>query len=142
MFTKILVATDRITVCDAPVVVAARLAQEFGTALSILHVSESSAAIDREFVKDYRTGETILYSEDYGRTIREALAQTCATAMGSGMDYGIDVMPGFPWMMILKTARKQRADLVVMGPHSGRAARVLSGWYPVPWDSTKASSTR
>jgi nucleotide-binding universal stress UspA family protein len=41
--------------------------------------------------------------------------------MEGGMDYGIDVMPGFPWMMILKTARKQRADLVVMGPHSSRA---------------------
>lgn len=121
MFTRILAATDRVTVCDATVATAARLAKQHQAELRILHVPESSAAIDREFIKHYKTGEEIVYNDAYGQTVREELGNACAGAVAPGINYAIDVMPGFPWMMILKTARKQRSDLILMGPHAGRA---------------------
>lgn len=124
MFTKILAATDRVMVCDATVATAARLARQHQAELRILHVPESAAAIDREFIKHYKTGEEIVYNDTYGQTVREELESACAGAMGSGINYEIDVMPGFPWMMILKVARKQRSDLIVMGPHAGRAREI------------------
>jgi nucleotide-binding universal stress UspA family protein len=121
MFTRILAATDRVTACDATVAVATRLAREHQAELRILHVAESSAAIDREFIKHYKTGEEMVYNDAYGQAVKEALERSCAEAVGAGITCRIDVMPGFPWMMILKTARKHRSSLIVMGPHAGRA---------------------
>lgn len=121
MFTRILAATERVTVCDVVVGAAARLARRYGAALRILHVPESAAPIDREFVRHFKTDQEIVYDDAYGQAVRESLERSCAGAIGSGLDVEIDVMPGFPWMMILKTARKRRSDLIVMGPHAGRA---------------------
>ncbi len=124
MFSRILAATDRVEVCDATVAVAAQLAREHQAELRILHVAESSAAIDREFVKHFKTGEEMVYNDAYGQTVREAIEQACGDVVGSGVNLRIDVTPGFPWMMILKTARKQRSSLIVMGPHAGRAREI------------------
>ena len=62
MFKKILVATELVELCDAPVLTALKIAEQNDAQLSILHVLESDTTKDRRFVKHFRTGEEIITS--------------------------------------------------------------------------------
>lgn len=54
-------------------------------------------------------------------TVKKEIHNTCAKALESGVSYEIKVIPGFPFKEVLRWARKAGIDLVLMGPHTGRA---------------------
>lgn len=121
MFKKIVVASDSLDTCDAPSLVAANLAKQGKAQLYIMHVLESSDLIRRQWVKDYRTGEEVAATEEYIETVKGMMRQRCAKTLLGFKDYVIEARPGFPWLEVLRMARKVKADLIVLGPHRGRA---------------------
>jgi nucleotide-binding universal stress UspA family protein len=121
MFNKILVATDMLEACDAAVLAALELAEKNNGKLYILHVLESASTIYRQFVKHFKTGEEILSNKAYQETVRAEIEKKCAGAFKPYGNYEIKITAGFPWEEILKWARENRVDLIVLGPHSNRA---------------------
>ena len=121
MFRKILVATELAGQCDAPILTAVQIAKECNSKLYILHVLESRTSKDRRFVKHFKTGEDIFCSDEYVQTVGKEIQKCCAGIMDSNIHYEIKVLPGFPFEEILKWARKESTDLVLMGAHTERA---------------------
>ena len=121
MFKKLLVATDMLEACDAAVLTALEITKQNNGKLQILHVLESSSTIYRNFVKHFRTGEEIVSTDEYEESVKKEIEKKCACALGPNGKYEIMVTDGFPWEVILKSAREKRAELIVLGPHSGKA---------------------
>lgn len=122
MYKKILVATDLLDACDAPVVTAAKLAEQHEAKLLILHTLESPySGIYRQYVKHFETGEEIVSNTEYMGAVRAAFTKACGEALRAYGNYEVKVTPGVPWEQILKWARSEKVDLVVLGPHTKRA---------------------
>ena len=121
MFKRLLAATEMVDFCDSPVFTALKIAGQNDAQLSILHVLESDTTKDRRFLKHFRTGEEIVTSTEYEETVKKEIHKSCAGVLGSDVHYTIKVTPGFPWEEILRLARKERTDLIVLGPHTGLA---------------------
>jgi nucleotide-binding universal stress UspA family protein len=122
MYKNILAATDMVAVCATAVLTAAEIAKQKDAKLYILHVLESAySGKYRHFVKHFRTGEEIVSTAEYEETVKQELEKACAEILKPISSYKIKVTPGLPWEQILKWAREEHVDLVVQGPHSGRA---------------------
>ncbi len=122
MFNKILVATDLLSTCDAPVLTAIDLAKQSNAKLYILHLLESAYSDKyRNFVQHFKTGEEIVSNAEYEGSVNKTLKSMCSGALNGFDNYEIMVTPGLPWEQIIKLARKERVDLIVLGPHVRRA---------------------
>ena len=122
MYKNILATTDLLAVCDTAVLTAAEIAKQNDAKLYILHVLESAySGKYRHFVKHFKTGEEIVSGADYEEAVKQELDKTCGEALKPYSNYEIKVTAGFPWKETLRWARKKGADLIVLGPHSGRA---------------------
>jgi nucleotide-binding universal stress UspA family protein len=122
MYKNVLASTDMLDTCDIPVLTAARIAKQYNAKLHILHVLESAySGKYRQFVKHFETGKEIVSGSEYEETAKAALDKACREALVDYDGYDIKVTPGFPWEETLKLGREKRADLIVLGPHSGRA---------------------
>lgn len=122
MFTDIVAATDLVRVADHVVVGAAEIARRFGAKLHILHVLESGDIRNRRRVRHFLTGEEIDTGEVYEKQVQDELQTLYSGILDSSVDGDIRVAPGFPWEEILRWSRQLDAGLIVLGPHSGRAA--------------------
>ena len=121
MFKTILAATDHITVRDPLVEAAALLAAENSGRLVILHVLESASTKNRRWVKHFETGEDFHCDTAYETLATQQLKITHEKAIHHTSTAKVRVATGYPWEEILLQARNAGADLIVMGPHSGRA---------------------
>ena len=121
MFRSILAATDQVTRTDPAVETAAIMAAENNARLSLLHVLESASTVDRSLVKHYATGKDIQSDPSYEEKVREQLTTAHCQAIDRARTSRIRVTTGYPWQQILSEAHQIDADLIVMGPHSGRA---------------------
>jgi nucleotide-binding universal stress UspA family protein len=121
MFTNVLAASDRVTVCDAPVLTAARIAEQNNAKLHIIHVLESASSDNRHLIKHFKTGEEIVTGAAYEEAVTEEINKVYAEVLKPYGNYEIRVTPGFPWEEILRWARQISTDLIVLGPHSTRA---------------------
>lgn len=122
MFKKVLVATDLLRSCDAVVLVAGHIAEQHDGKLYVLHVLESAySGKYRHFVKDFRTGEELVSNEKYEAIVKEQIERACVGSLKDPANYKMRIRPGFPWQEILRWARKEGADLIVLGPPSTRA---------------------
>ncbi len=122
MFGRILVATDSVDACDAAVFTAAWMADQNKATLYILHVLESAySGKYRQFVKHFETGEEIVSDAEYKEKVKEHIEKSCSDVLKLLPGYEIQVAAGFPWEQILRLARRERIDLIVLGPHSQRA---------------------
>jgi len=121
MFTNVLAAIDRVTVLDAPVLTAARIAEQNNAKLHIIHVLESASSDNRHLIKHFKTGEEIVTGAAYEEAVTEEINKVYAEVLGAYGNYEIRVTPGFPWEEILRWARQISTDLIVLGPHSTRA---------------------
>ncbi len=122
MFSRILTATDLLEACDAVVLTALEMARQNEAQLFILHVLESRySGHHREFVVDFETGEETVATAEYIQKVKDVLDEKCGGALKPYGKYEIRVRAGFPWMEILRWARKENVKLVVMGPHAGKA---------------------
>lgn len=121
MFKTILAATDHVTDRDPLVETAAHLAVANHGRLFILHVLESASTRNRRRVKHYATGRELPCDADYEDQVRRQLRVTHQAAVDTAPASQLGVATGYPWEEILRGARREGADLIVMGPHSGRA---------------------
>ena len=121
MFKTILAATDYVTERDPLVETAARLAAANHGRLFILHVLESASTKNRRWVKHYATGKELQCDKDYEDDIQQQLLAAHQEAINTAPESIIRVATGYPWEEILRWAHQENADLIIVGPHSGRA---------------------
>ena len=130
MFEKVLTATDMLDACDAAVVGALEIAKQNQGKLFVLHVLEPSYFHECgpvETVRDFKTGEETAATKEYKEAVKEELNKKCAGALKPYGNYQIDIAYGRPSIEIRRRARKFNADLIVLGPHAGRAEEGLIG---------------
>lgn len=122
MFRKILFATDLSEMCEAPFQVALETAKKSDCKLYILHVLESRySGKYRQFVKDIWAGEEIGVTGEYVEKVKELVKGIYTPKMNGFTNYIIEVRPGFPYIEILRTVRRENIELIVMAPHTGVA---------------------
>jgi nucleotide-binding universal stress UspA family protein len=123
MFNKVLAATARPLECDESVLTAGRIAKHDNTKLFILHVLESESTIYRNYVKHYRTGEEILGDKAYQEEVKVEIFKNCSSDLAPLENLEIRIGTGFPWTEIVKWAREESVDLIVLGAHTGKTDR-------------------
>jgi nucleotide-binding universal stress UspA family protein len=123
MVKKLMVATDLIQSDDAAVSKAVEICRHFNATLVLLHVLESGSIIDRRLVKHYGSGEEIRADAQYERQAEEALRKCHDHKLSTtpALDVQIRIETGFPWEEIVRRAKAERVDLILLGPHSQRA---------------------
>ncbi|MBU0987461.1 MAG: universal stress protein [Proteobacteria bacterium] len=121
MFKKILAATDMVKVADAAVLTAANLAEAYQAELYILHVLESASSENRHQIKHFETDAEIMLNDAYAQQVKNTLKNSYVAVLPPTIDYQIRITTGFPWAEILGWSREIESDLIVLGPHSGRA---------------------
>ena len=89
MFKRLLVASELVGICDAPVSTALKIAEQNDAQLSVLHVLESYLTKDRRFVKHFRTGEEIVTRTEYEETVKKEIRKSCAGILEPDVHYTI-----------------------------------------------------
>ncbi|MFA4919145.1 MAG: universal stress protein [Thermodesulfovibrionales bacterium] len=123
MFERVLTATDMLGACDSAVVTALEIAKKDQGRLFVLHVLEPSYFHEcgpLESIKDFKTGEETVTSQEYKERVKQELDNKCGGALKPYGNYQIDISYGRPGIEIRKWARKIGADLIVLGPHAGK----------------------
>ncbi len=118
MFKKILFATTASPTCDNAARVAFDLAQKYDSTLYTFHVFGIPTRGASPFVVDVRTGEQEVYDEDYTAWVKEEMKNTYANQLKEVDQCLIDCTVGAPHTEILRKARKEDVDLIVMGAHT------------------------
>jgi nucleotide-binding universal stress UspA family protein len=123
MFKKVLAATAKPLECDESVLSASRIAQFNNATLIILHVMESDSSIYRNYVKHHRTDEEFVSDEVFQDKLKEELFTNRRVYLTSPDKLEFHIAFGVPWMQILRCAREERVDLIVLCAHIGKADR-------------------
>jgi len=121
MFKRIFAASDILNAIDTPVLTAAKIAERNNATLYILHVLESTSTENRRLIKHFRTGEDIITTTDYEKSVKTQLEKIYKDSIHPSLHFEVRVIPGFPWEEILRWSREKHTDLIVLGPHSTRA---------------------
>ncbi len=138
MFKKILFATTGTSSCDAAARVAFDMARRYAAELFTINVFGIPSRSFSQTVTDIRTGDEVDFHEDSLEEIKYELKSNYAEQMESYKDCEIVVLPGIPHTEILRMARKNDIDLIVMGArtdekenggisHRHMAGRTLQG---------------
>jgi len=118
MFKKILFATTASPTCDNAAKVAFDLEMKWEAKLFVFHVLGMPTRGFSRTVTDYRTGKTEPYDDDYIAWVREEMRNTYADLLQDCESCEIDAVAGFPHREILRKARKEDVDLIIMGAHT------------------------
>ena len=124
MFKRVFTATDMLTACDAAVIAALEIAQQNKGKLFVLHVLEPSYFHECgpvETVRDFKTGKETASSKEYKELVKQELDKKCEGALKPFGNYQIDIAYGKPSVEIRRWSSKVGADLIVLGPHAGKA---------------------
>lgn len=121
MYKKILFCTDLYPGCDYAFAAALDLAETSGAELIILHVLESRHRYSGQLI----TGEGEMWgSEEVFDRLRRKLREYYLMRVENEKPDFIQVVVrgGVPWLEILRVARKEKTDLIIMGPYSVRGS--------------------
>ncbi len=118
MFKKILFATTASPTCDDAAKVAFDLAKKYEAMLYAFHVFGIPSRGASPFITDIRTGEEEHYGDDYTAWVAEEMKNTYALQLKDTPHCTIDCTVGAPATEILRKARKENVDLIVMGAHT------------------------
>ena len=122
MFKKVLAATARPLECDESVASANLIAQFNNANLLILYVLESNTSIYRNYVRHYRSGEEIVSNEVYQDQVIEKVYTKYRGDFKPSDKFEFHIAFGVPWMEILKAAREESVDLIILGAHAGKTS--------------------
>lgn len=117
MFKKLLFATTASPVCDNAAKVAFDLEMKWEAKLLILHVM---GVVGRSFslqFTDVRTGQREDISPDYVEWVKEEMNNTYGKLLEDS-NASIVTAIGDPYREILRLARKEDVDMIIMGAHS------------------------
>lgn len=118
MFTKILFATTASPTCDNAAKVAFDLELKWEAKLFVFHVLGIPSRGYSPFVTDVRTGETEEIDTDYVDWVKEEMKNTYGDLLKDNENAVLESVVGVPHREILRKARKEDADLIVMGAHT------------------------
>ena len=114
---KILFATTSSAMCNDASKVAFRLAKKHNSKLYIFHVLGFPPHGFGSYVVDFKTGKHEYYSLEYIKRVKKEIENTYADKLKQLTDYEIETLAGVPYREILRLARKEAVDLIIMGPH-------------------------
>ena len=114
--TQILAPTDFSEYSSYALRHAAELARQFGAKLVLLHVvsNEALESISKAHVPPHPVDKVY---EDLVQEIREQYARHVAPEVRKTLEAEILVLPGVPFLEIIRAARLKGADLIVMATH-------------------------
>lgn len=118
MFNKILFATTASPTCDHAAKVAFDLANKYGSKLYVFHVYGIPTRGFSAFATDVRTGQEENDNADYTEWVKEEMKNTYAVQLAKTKDCVVETRAGVPYTEILRFARKENVDLIVMGAHT------------------------
>ncbi|MCP4749036.1 MAG: universal stress protein [Desulfobacteraceae bacterium] len=118
MFKKILFATTASPVCDNAAKVAFDLELKWDAELIVFHVLGIPTHGFSPFVTDVRTGGNELADNDYLDWVKEEMKNTYDKLLQDAEKVTIEAAIGMPHREILRKARKENVDLIVMGAHT------------------------
>ncbi len=118
MFKKLLFATTASPTCDNAAKVAFDLELKWDAKLIIFHVLGVPTRGYSPFVTDVRTGETEEPDPDYVEWVKEEIKTTYAELLADSENSVIETTVGAPHREILRLARRENVDMIIMGAHS------------------------
>ena len=118
MFKKILFATTASPTCDNAAKVAFDLELKWDAKLIVFHVLGIPSRGYSPFVTDVRTGEIMEPDPDYIEWVKEEMKNTYDKLLADSENSQIDAAVGVPSREILRKARKENVDLIIMGAHT------------------------
>jgi len=125
--SRILAPTDFSEYSDHALRSAAEIARQFGAKLCLLHVvsNEALESIAKAHVPPYPVDRVY---EDLTQEIREQFVNRVPPEIRKAVETEILVLPGVPFLEIIRVARMKGVDLIVMATH-GRTglSHVLMG---------------
>ncbi len=128
MFKKIILATTGSPASFGAARVAFDMAKRYGSEVTIFHVLGVPTKAFSHVVNDVRTGEEVEVDADYLAWVEEELKTTYAKQFAGAENAKIVLATGMPPREILREARSQDADLIVMGASSGDSAKYQRGY--------------
>ena len=118
MFKKILFATTASPVCDNAAKVAFDLELKWDAQLIVFHVLGIPTRGYSPFITDVRTGDEEQIDPDYIEWVKEEMKHTYAELLKDADHVVLDAVVGMPHREILRKARQEDVDLIVMGAHT------------------------
>jgi nucleotide-binding universal stress UspA family protein len=118
MFDKILFATTASPTCDNAAKVAFDLQLKWDAKLHVFHVLGIPSRGYSPFVTDVRTGEITEPDPDYIDWVKEEMKNTYDKLLEGSENAVIDATVGVPYREILRKARKENIDLIIMGSNT------------------------
>ena len=150
MFKKILFATTGTPSCDAAARVAFDMAKRYNTELFIINVFGIPSRSFSQVITDLRTGDEIDLHDDQLATVNNKLKKIYQQQIQDyNTPHDIILTDGIPHTEILRVARKNEIDLIVMGArtseqeNTGSVNRHLVGrtLQSVPINSPRVTSS-
>ena len=118
MFNKILFATTASPTCDNAAKVAFDLELKWDAKLYVFHVLGIPTRGYSPFITDARTGELEQPDPDYIDWVKEEMKNTYDVLLADSQNVSIEAAVGVPHREILRKARKEDVDLIIMGAHT------------------------
>jgi nucleotide-binding universal stress UspA family protein len=119
MFKKILFATTATPACDNAAKAAFVLSRKYNASLHIFHVFGVPHHGYSPFVRDIKTGvEESMYDPDVSAWAREEIRIRYAEDIERYPRCDIDCNVGVPYREILRKARQENVDAIIMGSHT------------------------
>jgi len=118
MFKKILFATTASPVCDHAARVAFVLELKRDSKLIVFHVMGNPSHGYSPFITDVRTGEEEPIDPDYVDWVKEEMKNTYGDLMEESEKVVLETAVGMPHREILRKAREEDVDMIIMGAHT------------------------
>jgi nucleotide-binding universal stress UspA family protein len=118
MFKKLLFATTASPTCDNAAKVAFDLELKWDAKLFVFHVFGTPTRGFSHYVTDSRTGETDQIDPDYIEWVKEEMKNTYGELLKDSENSVIETVIGMPHREILRKARKENVDMIIMGAHT------------------------
>jgi nucleotide-binding universal stress UspA family protein len=118
MFKKILFATTASPACDNAAKVAFDLELKWDARLFVFHVLGVPTRGYSPFITDVRTGETEQIDPDYADWVKEEMKHTYNGLLKDSENSILEAVIGVPHREILRKARNENVDLIIMGAHT------------------------
>ena len=128
MFKKILLATSGAPSTFGAARVAFDMAKRYGAEVVVFNVMGVPTKAFSQVVNDVRTGEEIEVDDEYRAWVEEELKSTFEKQIESVEYAKIVTTTGVPSREILRAARAEDADLIVMGASSGDSSAYRKGY--------------
>lgn len=118
MFKKILFATTASPACDAAAKIAFELAEKYNSELILFHIFGVPSHGSGFYVTDYVTGESDDVGPDYVEWVKDEMKNTYDKLIEKHGEPRIETLSGIPSTEILRFARNEDVDCIIMGSHT------------------------